>query len=1535
MNDLYSLSAQVARLAPLASSVSKHFAGRPTLQDAARQVLTMQLALLYPDLAIDPARLELLAPIKDPGTGRFGGYHRTLMIDALMRRYLVDENILLIPDYHLLTHEGGAEQPGALAVDIKQVQRIVNEWGPQLLNVHGQALCDYWNVVQLGGGNRWKWLAVWLQTRLKRCVERDHKAGALDQDQAATAMALVTLPDALHRRQYSGDALRASLIGLRPAGDDAASVAQVTHALVIQRHVSLDDRDVVLLYTPLKGIEAFASLDALAVSVAKLLPPQFSPSAIRLALFEPDESVFEVQAKAILAQQLAAVQAVGARCRAEASTVSELERQVERVTCLFEVDTAEEVAELKSVEGAVPQWLLAASGADRRAYSLHLADLAVLRQQQGGRVFTDGIASIMTFARQALSEAVAKAHPQAPATLLDDVQVHILTLPDAPMSIVDGGHRTMVDQTISLVQLAVMNLAGRPRGHLIVEPRQGATLPAWVDTAAIEALVTRVDVGGAYISMLRARLRDNEVEAAGRKSNFTAQLAIQLPMLALENKIRQQQGFTERGQRLVAQVLAHPQAASVDGHAVSMKTLGFKAAANRSPDRVQNMFVMGAVDGTGTQVLYRPLFTPALMEFDSGEALLDAIAEPGALQDSVVDWLEPATRKVYAQGGFKEPHVARFGLGSDAAVLEPPAPVRLSLAPMAGPLLAGLYEQSVEALITVARRQSLSSEQSRWINYQALAWTLFNALLPVFSGPLATAGWMIQAITSLGIALDARVQGKDEAVTDTLADLFFNVALVLLTRGISRGPWIKAYPEPLPVTMEPLAASRFDVRPVQASQVTSELSFSWSRANHRLTREDLERLMGFEVAKPATLGEPVPHGALQGLYQDGQRWLVSLDGHFFQVSLDEGQARIVDTARPELPGPWLERDEVHRWRLDLSLRLRGGSPKRNIEQQRAQNLARKLECGRIVSEFNATRTEMNVKVNVLIRKVGVAAAANDLALVQRLRERLSAETEPYLASLRRVLAVCIELKALDPGFDRSRDQAELLGFLHLVGTEELINLRMRSRIINNEAEPLGMELQAQHVDPAQSRLFFDFVQRSSDLTEKQVRLTKEVRGWKKQLERLPLEGDRVLKTLTTSYEIDLPVEYWIGLLIDGLGLLCVRHIPELPVASRLVDSVVSSARLAALSHAELQQSAHFTLNDRVEVLDSVEQQYAAALDALADYRTQLGAQLDLTAMGRLEGFIAELRASAKEELVPLVKEQEKMTRKQRRSERNVNLFVTARRGVVVGKRRTTSAGATAETFEMVDPIESKVLAAFEKDPVAGTWTEVQPDKSAAAPLKSLNSVVNKSQGLLKAADKEVLSAWRQAAKPYIPSEVEDQLLSYARQLNDHADAIDRQLTLRNETDLALPAHQSAETRAKELRDKAAQLTEEGRLIRIDMSKRQPPTVARVDYLLRQKAIRIRRIGERKALKKGRDFMQEYEVADLEGAPLWYAHFHYAQARGLASAYERAHLKTASQRLDGLSRQMAQDAAGEEVIAILRSRIEAPLDHLFLDLEPEG
>ncbi|MBD4522806.1 hypothetical protein GUG74_00070, partial [Xanthomonas citri pv. citri] len=80
-------------------------------------------------------------------------------------------------------------------------------------------------------------------------------------------------------------------------------------------------------------------------------------------------------------------------------------------------------------------------------------------------------------------------------------------------------------------------------------------------------------------------------------------------------------------------------------------------------DEVCNIFVIGAQDtAVGPFVLYRPLARLPLMEFPTWSQLRDAIAKAGELQDDVLPWMSERGRRIYANGGFDQPHTVRFGL---------------------------------------------------------------------------------------------------------------------------------------------------------------------------------------------------------------------------------------------------------------------------------------------------------------------------------------------------------------------------------------------------------------------------------------------------------------------------------------------------------------------------------------------------------------------------------------------------------------------------------------------------------------------------------------------------------------------------------------------------------------------------------------------------------------------------------------------------------------------------------------------------------
>jgi hypothetical protein len=181
-----------------------------------------------------------------------------------------------------------------------------------------------------------------------------------------------------------------------------------------------------------------------------------------------------------------------------------------------------------------------------------------------------------------------------------------------------------------------------------------------------------------------------------------------------------------------------------------------------------------------------------------------------------------------------------------------------------------------------------------------------------------------------------------------------------------------------------------------------------------------------------------------------------------------------------------------------------------------------------------------------------------------------------------------------------------------------------------------------------------------------------------------------------------------------------------------------------------------------------------------------------------------------------------------------------------------------------------------------------------------------------------------AKKPgRIPVEIEELFQQKAEHVEQSARTLEQSLIDSNTTDGPAVAATDLSVELKEARDR---LYANGQRIRIDMTKQQPPTAARVQWLLSKNEIDIVRSGDRRRLKGPRkDYMQEYEIRERRTQQaLWYAHFHYASQDAPVDAFTAAHLKLRDQRLLAGAFDMRSATTNPQVIAIYRSEISPQL-----------
>jgi hypothetical protein len=658
------------------------------------------------------------------------------------------------------------------------------------------------------------------------------------------------------------------------------------------------------------------------------------------------QAAFEKKALEILGEQLSAIHGVLSLGLAD---FDEIERYLARITdvspWLEDGPSTTQGVQVSRLD-QLPDWLRSASSADRLDYSRRMAALAVAASRAGGQAWDDDLPPILDYALRTLQDSLREDHPQASGVTLDDVTVHIAkvvasAVPSAGQFVAVGSVQAV---TMSVATFALENLSSLPAGSIHLSVRDGGPLPDWLTPEYLKQLVVRADIGLAYPALVRRYLISDLPEAGRRQALFADQLRVQLPLKALEQKIRGQGDLTQAGYRLICSLLETP---GVGGGSV-VRQLAWVAQPGASADQVSNMFVIGpAAPVFGPWVLYRPFAQTPLREFANWLALRDAIAQDGDLQQDVLTWMTDPARQRYANGGFDQPHIVRFGLGSEFAPLEVPKPAQLDLSEVQGDVMPVLFSANARALVDLADRQSVSNAESRWAMIRRGGWLALEAVMPFLSGSVGTALWLVQLMTAVDQVLVAERRKAGPEGVAAWNTLLLTISTILLHQGFA--PHLPASARPPSVrvaTLEPATAADQGAEASGSEPLTQPavdqtlLDFAWSSSNHRLTADQARQLDGLKVSSEAPPGIPSGEPGKEGLYQHEQQWWVQLEGAAYRVGFNEDGAYIVDPHDPLSRGPRLCLCRVGQaWALDLSLKLRGGGPKRSARQLAEQNAA--------------------------------------------------------------------------------------------------------------------------------------------------------------------------------------------------------------------------------------------------------------------------------------------------------------------------------------------------------------------------------------------------------------------------------------------------------------------------------------------------------------------------------------------------------------------------------------------------------------------
>ncbi|TFY91418.1 hypothetical protein DYL59_05550 [Pseudomonas kairouanensis] len=939
------LPAQAARI---------HFASRPTLVSVVYAGLRHRILERYPTLQLDLTLVKLASPLAS------GNYSFQLLLNVAISHLLAPQLLDFSPRHgqsFFLTQAPpeGLTPPAPLTIDMQVIAQVIDELRLTLYIDFQQALADYWSETDTHGNSRWQWLGELLKGQMIAAATAPTTLSGVQLEMLTT---VGLWPQMLTRLRRSDPPTYVYFI-------ETTLTKGAEHTSLLTPDMLIVRGRQVLLYAIDGDVEAFDDIDAFGTAWGAKLAERFEFDSLTWRRNEPDGNVFERQAGLILNQQLEDIAHLSFEGQSEEALQARLARLTDPALHLSR-DPKASLDDLKKVDDQSPAWLRQANADDRFAYHRHLQDMAQVLKKNRARSFNEGIASIYSFSHEALRTQMKADH--------GDVDPDQVILDFTVAAGYPGGAGIIEHVKLSLTELAVKNLAGKPSGTLKVYGKDGATLPAWLTEDYLmgsTGLIQRVDIGTRYPQSIRTLLLSDTEEAQQRETLFCRELQVHLPMQALEFKIRRQYGITTLGYRYVKALMGHyPADRVVDGQEIVLRPLALYRAPHTAPDPVANIFIIETrAASTGPHLLYRPLYSDCLYEYSTRQALMDALAQPGALQDSILTWLTDKARPIYANGGIKEPHILRFLSGDEAAVYERPAPATLALdegadewlqSQVNGQLLNHLFGSTARAMVDLADRESVSNHESRWAILMEGAWLLFNTLiLPLVRGPAMLAGWFMVMVSSL--EQDLSGLDSDDATTRELAliDLLLNIAMVLLHAASSSHkapqPWPSRTEDDTALQLNAWRHRQASPRPSATTTIRQgavalpgeppltgpmALDFSRSLASPEAGTLLLEKLLEVRVPWPQVLPAPHASGPLKGLYRIGDHWHASVAGLLFQVAVVPGfgEVYLVHPQHPLRPGFKLVSDGQGHWRLDRGARLEGGMPgSRRAELQRKRS----------------------------------------------------------------------------------------------------------------------------------------------------------------------------------------------------------------------------------------------------------------------------------------------------------------------------------------------------------------------------------------------------------------------------------------------------------------------------------------------------------------------------------------------------------------------------------------------------------------------
>ncbi|OPA92152.1 hypothetical protein BFW86_08225 [Pseudomonas fluorescens] len=1500
--------------------LQKVFADRPRLEDVANALLQQGLNERFASQALRAANLAIGQPIKDST----GGYTQIRSAaDALIERVMRGEAVHYAPDRHVVLNVSGTI-PKALssAMTINDLAQLINQTGPLLVARFQQRLADYWSEpATLVDPLSSRWRSV--SKHLNLCLKKAPQVPPLSTEQSRRVLGDL-YPSREERDTFAGrDQYQVFLVH---AVSGSGPGEWLTLLLLKRRWLG---SDAYYLYNPGGSLLSLDSLNNVPPLLARYMSDHRCGETIRWALFEPDGDVFDRLAQTLLEKQLRDLAQVSW------STFPSVDYYKQLFNTLTAPDTwfsAPDSPYAELDESRLPAWLQGAKPELRRHYSQWLDKLAEVERASANTDYLEGVDTIGVYTRKALQKQMAQDHPLELLINPDDYAVAITRTQAGTVGWTQTTER-------SLTEWALDNPFASSYAHAEIKnlKEPGYVPDWWLTTDYLKTLIERVDIGRHYPAFLEQALIDESAEMRRRRQLFQDHARVQLPLLALEHLLRGQAGFTWEGFKTL-RALLHPETAKElvsERRPVVARPLAFRLHAGARARVAANMFLIGSANAANSpHILYCPGGPQILKAFASRQGMLDAVAQTGApLNIAVLNSLDEPSRALFGNGGFLKPHTQRQLPGDEYSPPTASSPVLLSDEQVAGDFLQHVFKENAKALVAKARQQAVSTQAQRWAAFRNDLWQVFNAVLPLLRGPLATTGWLVQLMRGTQTLVAGQAQDTAAASAEFISSLagllLHHVATLDERLGIAPAKprrvstEIGAVPARNTLQLEGGAL----MRAVPPKEISPMYTPSWSSATATLSKSQRENLATFRwraenalpfQRSPVQPGFVETKGPTKGLYRvftREQRYYLHahIDWELYPVTAVEDGYRVIDIHQHTRLGPWVKSDGNGVWSFDLRLRLLGGM-RRSKQLPSRDNIRNRNKT--LDEDYQRAQTELGESERRLETAFNLYSAIRDKPEHPRFDysfqqyERAQQDQERCQVTL---------LEALKRKHENQP--------IHPFETQLIAQL---DDMVSNLRQQIALQVIARNAARASKEVFEGWINDLASTDDPVVQQahraifdhTNTAARFNRQLLELSLKEQARLRELSSvpSYDpaVHLPDEMakaigtpmnWRIKLIENYQILMLKRPPigaeyeNYGPLSKTLDLLIREV----VTHDNLLATDELPRDERIELLGEVINQYTAIQDRLDFVGAPSSDLFDLNVFEQLERLITDVHEEAEQAQAQLLKEQARepvaKAPTRRPSGSRQRLIVTHSKQVFRGQVRERTPEQDADIVDVEEPIDHQRLGTFKASEEAGVWEEIRTEAPRShPPARSVKSLMGDADILLERARDAINEAGRIALASNSPITVEEELTRVAANAREKASKLRQAIDQRGK-----PANAREASLLNDLETTATALTEEGRLLRIEIIKRNPPEASRIQYLKEQGEIEIVKIEGRVKLRRDDDYLQEYLIRDNNRTPLAYAHFHYRTEQAPLAQFTAGHLKRIDQRYVGFVSREGQPA----------------------------